>query len=276
MRRSPFYARERGARRGVLRRPRLGAAAVVRVATPTLVEQLPAAVRPRRTSGTRRWWSPITNAEHLAMRDQRRHGRPHRVQRVRLRRARARSTTCSTCASTTSTCAVGRSVYTPLLTPHGGFRGDLTIMRLGDEHFRVITGAFDGGRDKYWFRAHLPDRRLGHVHRQHLRHRARSACGVPNAEATMAKIVTGQSKPYDVSQAGFPYGAVREVLIDGVAVHDVPHLLRRRERLGDLHHHRARPARVGHDLGRRRGVRHRARRHRRVRRHRPASRRATA
>jgi glycine cleavage system aminomethyltransferase T len=32
----------------------------------------------------------------------------------------------------------------------------------------------------------------------------------------MAKIVTGQSKPYDVSQAGFPYGAVREVLIDGV------------------------------------------------------------
>ena len=32
----------------------------------------------------------------------------------------------------------------------------------------------------------------------------------------MAKIVTGQSKPYDVSQAGFPYGAVRDVLIDGV------------------------------------------------------------
>jgi glycine cleavage system aminomethyltransferase T len=38
----------------------------------------------------------------------------------------------------------------------------------------------------------------------------------PDAEATMAKIVTGQSKPYDLSQAGFPYGAVREVLIDGV------------------------------------------------------------
>ena len=38
----------------------------------------------------------------------------------------------------------------------------------------------------------------------------------PNAEATMSKIVTDQSKPYDVSQAGFPYGAVRDVLIDGV------------------------------------------------------------
>jgi glycine cleavage system aminomethyltransferase T len=32
----------------------------------------------------------------------------------------------------------------------------------------------------------------------------------------MAKIVTGQSKPYDVTQAGFPYGSVRDVLIDGV------------------------------------------------------------
>ena len=32
----------------------------------------------------------------------------------------------------------------------------------------------------------------------------------------LAKIVTDQLNPYDVSQAGFPYGAVREVLIDGV------------------------------------------------------------
>ena len=32
----------------------------------------------------------------------------------------------------------------------------------------------------------------------------------------MAKIVTGQHKPYDVTQAGFPYGSVRDVLIDGV------------------------------------------------------------
>ena len=161
-------------------------------------------------------------------------------------RARARSTTCSTCASTTSTSPVGRSVYTPLLTPHGGFRGDLTIMRLGDEHFRVITGAFDGGRDKYWFTRHMPTDGSVTFTDRHAGDRARSACGVPNAEATMAKIVTGQSKPYDVSQAGFPYGAVREVLIDGVPCTMFRISLRRRERLGDLHQHRARPAPVGH------------------------------
>ncbi len=111
--------------------------------------------------------------------------------------------------------AVGRSVYTPLLTPHGGFRGDLTIQRLGDDHFRIITGAFDGGRDNYWFNKHLPtDGSVTFTDRSH----GICTLGVwgPNAEKTLAKIVTDQSKPYDVSQAGFPYGAVREVLIDGM------------------------------------------------------------
>ena len=42
--------------------------------------------------------------------------------------------------------AVGRSVYTPLLDPLGGFRTDLTIMRLADDAFRVVTGAFASTR----------------------------------------------------------------------------------------------------------------------------------
>jgi len=110
---------------------------------------------------------------------------------------------------------VGRSVYTPLLTPHGGFRGDLTIQRLGSLLFRVITGAFDGARDQYWFRKYLPaDGSVTFVDRTS----ALCTIGVwgPKAEATMAAVVTGSSRPYDVSQAGFPYGSVREVLIDGV------------------------------------------------------------
>jgi glycine cleavage system aminomethyltransferase T len=110
---------------------------------------------------------------------------------------------------------VGRSVYTPLLTPGGGFRGDLTIMRLGAEHFRVITGAFDGGRDNYWFKRHMPSD--GSVTFTDMSS-ALCTIGVwgPNAEKTMAKIVTGDHKAFDVSQKNFPYGAVREVLIGGV------------------------------------------------------------
>ena len=53
--------------------------------------------------------------------------------------------------------AVGRVVYTPVLSPSGGFKSDLTIMRLGDEHFRVVTGGAHGMADRKWFADHLPD-----------------------------------------------------------------------------------------------------------------------
>jgi glycine cleavage system aminomethyltransferase T len=110
---------------------------------------------------------------------------------------------------------VGRSIYTPLLTHDGGFRTDLTILRLADDHFRVVTGAFDGGRDKYWFTRNLPDD--GSVT---FTDRTCGMCTIgvwgPKAQATMAKLVTGDHLPYDVTQEGFPYGCVREVLIDGV------------------------------------------------------------
>ncbi|MGB8326740.1 MAG: glycine cleavage T C-terminal barrel domain-containing protein, partial [Steroidobacteraceae bacterium] len=80
----------------------------------------------------------------------------------------------------------------------------------------VITGAFDGGRDNYWFNKYLPTD--GSVT---FTDRSQGICtlGVwgPNAAATMAKITTDHTTAgYDLSQDGFPYGAVREVLIGGV------------------------------------------------------------
>ena len=113
----PVLRTRGGARRGVLRRPRLGAPAVVRVQRRArrAVSAGERATAPHEWDA--RWWSPITNAEHLAMRDS--------VGMVDLTPfnefdidgpGRARRT-CSTSRSTTSTCAVGRSVYTPLLDP---------------------------------------------------------------------------------------------------------------------------------------------------------------
>ena len=66
---SPYYEREAAARRGLLRGRRLGAPTLVRV------EQRRCSRSSRTRSGDReaewdsRWWSPIINAEHLAMRD---------------------------------------------------------------------------------------------------------------------------------------------------------------------------------------------------------------
>ena len=102
-----------------------------------------------------RWWSPIINAEHLAMRERAGlfdlsaftifdivgPGALRSVQGVALRQMDV---------------PVGRVVYTPVLAPNGGFRSDLTIMRLGDERFRVVTGGASGMSDRKWFHDHLP------------------------------------------------------------------------------------------------------------------------
>jgi glycine cleavage system aminomethyltransferase T/glycine/D-amino acid oxidase-like deaminating enzyme len=213
MRRSPFYPREEASgatffdARG-WERPQWFAA------NAPLMKKYQGKCDPRPHEWDARWWSPITNAEHLAMRES--------VGMVDLTAFNEFDFTgpgakdfLQYMTVNNVDVAVGRSVYTPLLTPDGGFRGDLTIMRLGDEHFRVITGAFDGGRDNYWFNRHMPTN--GSVTFTDMSS-ALCTIGVwgPNAQRTMAKIVTGQHKPYDVSQTNFPYGSVRDVLIDGV------------------------------------------------------------
>ena len=167
--------------------------------------------------------------------------------------------------------AVGRSIYTPLLTPGGGFRADLTIMRLGEQHYRVVTGAFDGGRDRYWFRRHLP--LDGSVTFNDVTS-AWCTLGVwgPKAEATLSGLVTDPrgraDRPLDLSQDGFPYGSVREVLVDGI-----PAVMFRISYVGENGWEIYTPTEhglgaVGRRLRRRRGARDRARRHRGVRRHR--------
>ncbi|MDQ2056240.1 FAD-dependent oxidoreductase [Halobellus sp. H-GB7] len=50
---------------------------------------------------------------------------------------------------------VDSSVYTAVLAPNGGFVSDLTVARLGENHYRVITGGAHAGQDKTWFSDHL-------------------------------------------------------------------------------------------------------------------------
>ncbi len=149
-----------------------------------------------------RWWSPIINAEHLAMRDRAAMfdltafcvfdivgpGALESVQRVSMRQMDVK---------------LGKVVYTPVLTPRGGFRSDLTIMRLADDHFRVVTGGAHGMADLKWFRDHLvgrPDRSTSP------RAGARSGSGA-RARATSSPSTTGD----DVSHEGFPFATCRTI-----------------------------------------------------------------
>jgi glycine cleavage system aminomethyltransferase T/glycine/D-amino acid oxidase-like deaminating enzyme len=113
-------------------------------------------VMPRTSEWESRWWSPIINAEHLQMRetagivdlsafalfDVTGPSALTVVQKLALRQMDV---------------AIGRVVYTPILSNSGGFLSDLTIMRLGKDHFRVVTGGAHGMADKKWFADHLPE-----------------------------------------------------------------------------------------------------------------------
>jgi glycine cleavage system aminomethyltransferase T len=106
--------------------------------------------------------------------------------------------------------AVGRAVYTPLLSPEGGFKADLTVMRLGEEHFRIISGGFDGPRDSHWFRRHLPSD--GSVH---FEDQTSAICTVgvwgPQARELLARVTND-----DLSDDALAYGHTKEVHIGSI------------------------------------------------------------
>ena len=105
---------------------------------------------------------------------------------------------------------VGRVIYTSLLNSAAGIKADLTVMRLGPNHFRVVTGGADGPRDKKWFLDHLPED--GAVQLTDLTS-SWATIGVwgPRARDLVTSITDA-----DVSNEGFPFGTCRFIDIGPV------------------------------------------------------------
>ena len=119
-----------------------------------LLDQYGEAVMPRQHEWDSRWWSPIINAEHLRMREAAGVIDLTAFQIVDIEGPGALESVQQTCVAQCDV-AVGKVIYTPVLDAKGGFRSDLTVMRLGDEHFRVVTGGAHGAADRQWFQDHL-------------------------------------------------------------------------------------------------------------------------
>jgi glycine cleavage system aminomethyltransferase T/glycine/D-amino acid oxidase-like deaminating enzyme len=153
-----------------------------------------------------RWWSPIINAEHLAMRehaglfdlsafaifDVNGAGALDALQRAVLAQVDV---------------AVGRVVYTPVLGSLGGFKSDLTIMRLGDDSFRIVTGGAHGMADKKLFSDLLPAEGSASLVDVTT---AWTTIGVwgPRARDILAAVTSD-----DVSNEGFPFGTCSTIEI---------------------------------------------------------------
>ena len=159
-------------------------------------------VQRREAEWDARWWSPVINAEHLAMRDRAGlfdlsafcifdvtgPGALDVVQRVSVRQLDV---------------AVGRVVYTPWLTPRGGFRSDLTVMRLGEETFRVVTGGAHGMVDRKWLLDHLPADGSAQLADQTSGWTTLGLWG-PRARDILSAVTAD-----DVSHEGFPFATCR-------------------------------------------------------------------
>src|SRR3954466_6693794 len=205
---SPFYERERA----------LGAVFYEAAAwerphwyqsNEKLLDEFGERITRREAEWESRWWSPIINAEHLAMRERAAMfdltafcifdvigpGALECVQTVSMRQMDV---------------GHGKVVYTPVLSPSGTFKSDLTVMRLSDEHFRIVTGGAHGMADLKWYADHAP-------------------AGTTVVDLTSAYTTLGLWGPRsrdilssmtrgDMSHAGFPFGTCRVIELDSLRV----------------------------------------------------------
>jgi glycine cleavage system aminomethyltransferase T/glycine/D-amino acid oxidase-like deaminating enzyme len=176
-----------------------------------LLEEYGDRVMPREHEWDARWWSPIINAEHLALRD--------RAGIVDLSAfaifdvvgAGALDAVQSIVVAQ-SDVPVGRVIYTPVLDERGGFRSDLTVMRLAHDRFRVVTGGAHGMVDRKWFADRMP------------KDASASVVDLTSSYTTVglwgprARDILGELTRDDISNDGFRFGTCRQIEVDSVSV----------------------------------------------------------
>lgn len=107
---------------------------------------------------------------------------------------------------------VGRLTYTQLLNTRGGIEADLTVARIADEKFYIVTGTGFRTHDYGWIADHIPDGldcTLSDITEE---------WGTLSLMGPKARDVLSAVTSADVSNAGFPFGHVREIPIAGATV----------------------------------------------------------
>ncbi|HEV2427867.1 MAG TPA: glycine cleavage T C-terminal barrel domain-containing protein, partial [Acidimicrobiales bacterium] len=176
-----------------------------------LLEKYAGRLMERSAEWESRWWSPIINAEHLALRDA--------CGLIDLSAFCVLDVTGPGAVDALQRLAVaqmdvtpGRVIYTPMLDEAGGFVSDLTIMRLATDHYRVVTGAMTGQYEKKRIRDHLGNSGSAQVTDLTSSWATFGLWG-PNARKVLASVTRA-----DVSHEGFPFGHCRFLEVNGVRV----------------------------------------------------------
>ena len=111
--------------------------------------------------------------------------------------------------------AIGKGIYTHFLDHAGGVRADLTVVRLADDHYRVIDGGDTGNRDFIWMKRMAEDRSFDAKVEDRTDDFTCIGLWGPNARSTLAEVV---SDPDCLSTENFPFAAVKNIEVNGVTV----------------------------------------------------------
>src|SRR5262249_5378057 len=99
---------------------------------------------------------------------------------------------------------VGRIVYTQMLNPRGGIECDLTVTRLAEDAYLIVTAAAASTHDQAWIRRHLGDARAALTD-------VTSASAVVGVMGPRSRILLARLTDADLSNEAFPYLTSREI-----------------------------------------------------------------
>jgi 4-methylaminobutanoate oxidase (formaldehyde-forming) len=103
----------------------------------------------------------------------------------------------------------GRLTYTQMLNSRGGIECDLTVARLADDHFYIVTGTGFRTHDLAWIKDHIKpglDARIEDV---------TEGWGTLSVMGPRSRDVIAAITKADLSNKAFPFGHVREIEIAG-------------------------------------------------------------
>jgi 4-methylaminobutanoate oxidase (formaldehyde-forming) len=101
--------------------------------------------------------------------------------------------------------APGKVVYTQWLNERGGIEADLTVTRLSEDSYLVVTAAAVARRDLAWLRRHIPDGAAVVVNDVTAGYAVLSVMG-PNSRALLSRVADA-----DLSNDAFPFGTAQEI-----------------------------------------------------------------
>jgi 4-methylaminobutanoate oxidase (formaldehyde-forming) len=165
--------------------------------------------RPRGWAGQH--WSPAIAAEALATREAVGLFDETSFAKIEVSGAGAVAFLGRLCANDVDA-PVGRVVYTSMLNSRGGIEADLTVTRIAEDRYLLVTGTAFGQHDLGWLRKHLPDD--GGVALTDVTS-ARVCFGLwgPRARDLLAPLTTD-----DVSDPAFPFMTARSITVGRVPV----------------------------------------------------------